>query len=51
MRQKGSHIIMDNGQGRVVVVPNHREIARGTLRSIIALSGLTEEEFLELLKG
>ena len=28
-------------------VPDHREIAKGTLRSLIRLAGLTAEEFLE----
>lgn len=29
-----------------ISVPNHKEIAKGTLRSIIRTSGLTVEEFL-----
>lgn len=33
---------------RRLVVPNHHEMAVGTLRSIIAQSGLTVEEFLNL---
>ncbi len=41
--QSGSHIIMrlgdDKTGGRTVPVPNHREIAVGTLKSIIAQSG------------
>jgi predicted RNA binding protein YcfA (HicA-like mRNA interferase family) len=43
VRQAGSHIIMQKRVGsdtRSVPVPNHAEIARGTLRSIIHLSGL-----------
>jgi hypothetical protein len=28
-------------------VPDHREVARGTLRSLIRSAGLTIEEFLE----
>lgn len=31
------------------VVPNHREVAKGTLRSIIRESGLTVAEFKALL--
>ena len=51
-RQSGSHIIMvkyKNGKKLTVVVPNHNEIAKGTLLSIIAQSGLSKEEFLGLL--
>lgn len=51
-RQSGSHIILvkfvDNKK-LTVVVPRHDEIAKGTLLSIISQSGLTKEEFLELL--
>lgn len=43
-RQAGSHIIMrlelPGGDSRTVPVPNHREIAKGTLKSIVAQSGL-----------
>ena len=51
-RQSGSHIIMvkyKDVKKFTVVVPNHDEIAKGTLLSIIAQSGLNKEEFLELL--
>ena len=47
-RQTGSHIIIKR-EKRQVVVPNHDEIDRGTLRSIIKQSGLTVDEFMELL--
>ena len=48
--QTGSHIILRNKDypHRRITVPNHKEIARGTLRSIIKQSGLTLEEFLKL---
>jgi predicted RNA binding protein YcfA (HicA-like mRNA interferase family) len=47
-RQRGSHIILTK-QGHIATlsVPNHREVARGTLRSLIAKAGITHEEFLE----
>lgn len=47
-RQRGSHIIMTK-EGSIVTlsIPNHSEVARGTLRSLIAKSGLTVEEFLK----
>ena len=50
-RQKGSHIILTkqtvDGK-KAVVVPNHKEIDRGTLLEIIRQSGLKREQFLEL---
>ena len=51
-RQSGSHMILvkyANGKKITAVVPNHDEIAKGTLLSIIAQSGLSKEEFLRLL--
>lgn len=49
-RQEGSHIVMrrDDPFGQVVV-PNHRELDRGTLRAIIRQAGLSSNEFLKLL--
>jgi predicted RNA binding protein YcfA (HicA-like mRNA interferase family) len=47
-RQTGSHIIMKAGRIQVVI-PNHYEVDRGTLRSIIRRSGLSVEQFMELL--
>jgi len=49
VNQKGSHVKLRNASGRNVIVPMHREIAEGTLRSIIRQSGLTVDEFLALL--
>ncbi len=49
-RQNGSHIVLEHrATKRPVVVPNHNPIKRGTLHSIIYQSGLSIEEFLELL--
>ena len=50
-RQKGSHIILRQTvyPHRRVVVPDHREVAKGTLRKIIKQVGLTVEEFKKLL--
>lgn len=48
VRQKGSHIIMTKpGHIATLSIPNHPEVARGTLRSLIAKAGLTIEQFLE----
>ena len=50
-RQKGSHIVLRQVvyPYRRIVVPDHREVARGTLRKIIKQVGLTVEEFKKLL--
>ncbi|HHT9153842.1 MAG TPA: type II toxin-antitoxin system HicA family toxin [Candidatus Hypogeohydataceae bacterium YC40] len=50
--QTGSHIILRNTKPpfRRLTVPNHKEIAKGTLRSLIREAGLTVKEFLELLE-
>ncbi len=49
-RQEGSHIILrrDDPFGQVVV-PDHRELDRGTLRAIIQAAGLSVNEFMRLL--
>ncbi len=46
-RQSGSHIIMTR-QGETVTlsIPDHREVARGTLRSLIRAANLTVDEFV-----
>jgi predicted RNA binding protein YcfA (HicA-like mRNA interferase family) len=49
VRQVGSHIIMRRqlpDRGITVPVPNHSEIARGTLKSIIDQSELPKSEFM-----
>jgi len=49
-RQKGSHIILRRDEPFAqVVVPDHKELDRGTLKAIIRQAGLTEAEFIELL--
>lgn len=50
-RQRGSHIIMrqEASPHRRITVPDHSEIATGTLRAILRQSGLTVEEFRQLL--
>lgn len=49
--QRGSHIVLRQtfAPFRRVTVPNHKEIAKGTLRSIIREAGLTVDEFVDLL--
>ncbi|MGI8823587.1 MAG: type II toxin-antitoxin system HicA family toxin [Acidimicrobiia bacterium] len=48
--QRGSHIKLRNGEGRTVIVPMHRELARGTLRSILRQADLTAEALLGLVE-
>jgi len=49
-RQEGSHIILRRQQPFAqLVVPNHKELDRGTLRAIIRQSGLTVDQFTQLL--
>ena len=49
-RQEGSHIILRRDQPfSQTVVPNHKELDRGTLRSILRQVGLGIEEFIQLL--
>jgi len=49
--QTGSHIILrnENPPHRRITIPNHKELAKGTLRAILRQAGLTREELLELL--
>jgi predicted RNA binding protein YcfA (HicA-like mRNA interferase family) len=49
-RQEGSHIVLrrDEPFGQLVV-PDHKELDRGTLRAIIRMAGLGIEEFIGLL--
>jgi predicted RNA binding protein YcfA (HicA-like mRNA interferase family) len=51
-RQRGSHIILTkHGSIATPSVPNHPQVARGTLRSLIAKAGMTVEQFLEALEA
>ncbi len=47
---KGDNVIIQSRDGyRNVVVPLHKKLKPGTLRAIIEQSGLTVEEFVDLL--
>ncbi len=47
---KGSHVVLQRPNDyRNVSVPLHKRLKPGTLRGIIKQSGLTVEEFIELL--
>ena len=49
--QHDSHIILRHAHPphRRLSVPNHKELAKGTLRALIRNGGLTVEEFARLL--
>lgn len=48
--QVGSHMVLTKPGVRAnLTVPQHPELATGTLRALIRTSGLTVDQFLELL--
>jgi len=50
VRQRGSHVIMVKaGSMATLSIPDHKEVAKGTLRGLIRSAGLTVDAFLELL--
>lgn len=51
-RQRGSHVVMKKlaAAGEIgCVIPMHREVAAGTLRSALKMAGVSVEEFTEAL--
>ena len=46
--QKGSHVHLRHPVKSPLTVPDHKTIARGTLRAIIREAELSVDEFLEL---
>jgi predicted RNA binding protein YcfA (HicA-like mRNA interferase family) len=49
--RKGSHVRLKRRRGKeilIVIVPMHRELAKGTLRSILRQANLTVEDLLRL---
>lgn len=52
-RGKGSHaafVKRDKEKTRLVIVPDAKEVPKGTLFAILEQAGLTKEEFIELLR-
>ena len=45
VRQKGSHVVLRK-ENRGCVIPIHKELAIGTLKSAIKQAGITAEEFI-----
>jgi len=49
-RQEGSHMVLRRDDPFAqVIVPDHKELDRGTLRAIIRQAGLNVDEFTRLL--
>ncbi len=42
-------MILRHENQRRLSIPNHRELAKGTLRALIREAGLTKEQFEEML--
>lgn len=50
-RQEGSHITLRKDKPFAqVVVPDHKQLDRGTLRAIIRQAGLSVDDFVNLLR-
>ena len=52
IRTRGSHMIVvkqtERGK-KTIPVPNHKELAKGTLKAIMSQAGLKRDELLELI--
>lgn len=49
-QQSGSHIVMvKEGEMATLSIPDHREVAKGTLRILIRSAGLTDAGFVAAL--
>ncbi len=48
-RQKGSHVVLRRSD-KGCVIPIHKELAIGTLRSAIRQAGISAEDFIEAYK-
>lgn len=46
--QKGSHMKYSDGH-HIVIIPNHNEIAKGTLKGILNQANISIDDFLKLL--
>ncbi len=46
--QKGSHVKYVKAD-KTVIIPNHSEVAKGTLKSILSMAGIDLDDFLAKL--
>ena len=52
VRTRGSHMVLvkkDEKGKKTIPVPNHRELAKGTLKAIMRQAGLKRDELLEMV--
>ena len=49
VRTRGSHVVLEHDERRPLVIPRHRRLRTGMIMARIKDSGLTVEEFEELL--
>lgn len=47
VRQSGSHIILKNSEEKLLVIPNHKKLKKGTLIQIIKILEINKEEVLK----
>ncbi len=50
VRQRGSHVVLRRDD-RGCVIPKHKQLAVGTLRSAIRQAGITPDDFMTTYKG
>jgi predicted RNA binding protein YcfA (HicA-like mRNA interferase family) len=50
-RQKGSHMVLrrESPPHRRLVIPDHKEVAKGTLRAILRQAGIAADDLRRLL--
>ncbi len=50
-RQRGGHIVLvKSGQIATLSVPDHREVAQGTLRGLLRRAGVMPDEFRRVVR-
>lgn len=47
--QRGSHVKLRNSDGLTAIVPLHRELAPGTLKSVLRQAALSVDDFVAFL--
>jgi predicted RNA binding protein YcfA (HicA-like mRNA interferase family) len=47
--QRGSHLKLKGREGRTVIVPLHKDLAPGTLASVLRQAALTRDQFDRLM--
>jgi predicted RNA binding protein YcfA (HicA-like mRNA interferase family) len=47
--QRGSHVKLHDHSGTTIIVPLHRELARGTLSAVLRQAGITVSALIALL--